>query len=176
VAAALVYAVLLVVVLAIAGHRRDLLALRRPRSWGGALGLSLLVLIVIFVSVTAIEQVLEGGREQGLTPTGWQPEHAGAYVANFVVVALFAPIVEELMFRGLGYSLLVERFGRWTAIVLVGVTFALDHGLLRAFPALFLFGCALAWLRSRTDSIYPCIALHMAFNGIALIAAVTLTQ
>ena len=87
------------------------------------------------------EPILHGGREQGLTPTSWQPDHAGAFVANFVVVAVFAPIVEELTFRGLGYCLL-ERFGRWTAIVVVGACFALDHGLVQAFPELFVFGCA----------------------------------
>jgi membrane protease YdiL (CAAX protease family) len=170
---AFIYLVLLGIVLLIAGRRRDLLALRHPRSWSAALGLSLLLLVGIFIAVAALEQVLEGGKEQGLTPSGWQPEHAGAYAANFVVIAGLAPFVEELMYRGLGYSLL-ERFGRWAAIVLVGIAFAIDHGLLQAFPALFVFGCALAWLRLRTDSVYPGVILHSAFNGIALVAAVSI--
>jgi membrane protease YdiL (CAAX protease family) len=88
-------------------------------------------------------------------------------------VAGVAPVVEELLFRGLGYSLL-ERYGRWVAILLVGVTFALGHGLVEGFPELALFGCALAWLRSRTDSVYPGMLVHALFNAIALVAAVTL--
>jgi hypothetical protein len=44
------------------------------------------------------EPLLHGGREQGLTPTSWQPDRAGAFAANFVVVAVYAPIVEELTF------------------------------------------------------------------------------
>ena len=82
-----------------------------------------------------------------------------------------APVVEELTYRGLGYSLL-ERYGRWFAIVTVGCVFALDHGLVQAFPELALFGCALAWLRMRTTSVYPGMLLHATFNGIALVAAV----
>ena len=36
----------------------------------------------------------------------------------------------------------------------------------------FIFGLILAWVRLETGSIYPTIALHALFNGIALIAAV----
>jgi len=172
VGSAVVYGVILVVVLLIAGFRRDLLALRAPRSWKAALGLAVVVLIGVYISIAILDPFLHAGREQGLTPTGWQPDHAGAYAANFLVVAGLAPIVEELTFRGLGYSLL-EGYGKWLAILVVGVAFALDHGLVQAFPELAIFGCALAWLRSRTLSVFPGMIVHATFNGIALIAAVT---
>jgi membrane protease YdiL (CAAX protease family) len=168
---AVVYTVLLFVVLAIAGYSRDLLAWRRPRSWPRAIGLAAVLLVGVYVAVALLDPVLHGGREQGLTPTRWQPSHAGAYLANVLVVAGFAPIVEELTYRGLGYSLL-ERYGRWLAIVLVGLCFALDHGLVQAFPELAIFGSGLAWLRMKTGSIFPGMALHAAFNGIALAVAV----
>jgi hypothetical protein len=167
----LVYAVILGIVLAIAGFDRDLLALRRPRSWPAALGLMLLVLVVVWFAIGALDQLLHGAREQGLTPTGWQPAHAGAYAANFVAVAGVAPVVEELTFRGLGFTLLA-RYGTVVAILVVGVTFGLAHGLVEGLPELALFGCALAWLRARTDSVLPGIALHATFNAISLVAAV----
>lgn len=169
---AFVYAFMLLLVLAIAGFNSDLLALRRPKSWPRTLGLSAVLFVGMFVAIALLEQVLHGGEEQGLTPNGWQPDHAGAYAANFVVVALVAPIVEELTFRGLGYSLL-ERFGRWFAIVAIGVVFAAQHGLVQGFLELALFGSALAWLRSRTSSVYPGMLVHSLFNAIALVAAVT---
>jgi membrane protease YdiL (CAAX protease family) len=168
---AVIYAFMLMLVLAIAGFRRDLLALYRPRSWPRAIGLSAALFVGMFVVISLLEQVLHGGQEQGLTPDGWQPDHAGAYAANFVVIAVVAPIVEELTFRGLGYSLL-EPLGRWTAIVLIGVIFAAQHGLIEGFLELMLFGSALAWLRSRTRSVYPGMGLHSLFNAIALIVAV----
>jgi membrane protease YdiL (CAAX protease family) len=171
VGSAVVYAVLLLVVLAIAGYRRDLLALRRPRSWRRALGLVVLLVIGVYAVVAVLDPLLHAGREQGLTPSRWEPAHAGAYAANVLVVAGFAPVVEELTYRGLGYSLL-ERYGRWTAIIVVGLSFALDHGLVQAFPELAIFGCALAWLRMKTGSVFPGMLLHATFNGLALAAAV----
>jgi membrane protease YdiL (CAAX protease family) len=169
------YVVILLIVLGIAGWRRDLLALRRPRSWRQALILAVVLLVGIWVAVATLDQALHGAREQGLTPAHWEPSRAGAYAANFAVIAGLGPVVEELTFRGLGFSLL-SRFGVWPAIIAVGVTFALAHGLLQAFPELLLFGCALAWLRARTASVYPGMLLHATFNGISLVAAVTLNH
>jgi membrane protease YdiL (CAAX protease family) len=171
--AAIAYAIILVVVLALAGFRRDLLGLVRPRSWRVALGLVVAILIGIYIALAILEPILHGGSEQGLTPPRWEPSRAGAYAANFVVVAGMAPVTEELTFRGLGFSLL-ERYGRWLAIVAVGVAFALAHGLVQAFPELALFGCALAWLRATTGSVLPGMLAHAAFNALALIAAVTI--
>jgi uncharacterized protein len=153
------------------GRRRDLLALRRPTSWR----LAALIAVGIGVTMAALlyflGPLLGPGKEQGLTPDRWEPAHAAAYVGNGVVVAVAAPIVEELTFRGLGYSLFA-RFGRWTAIVLVGVLFALAHGLVEAFPFLAALGSMLAYLRSRVDSVYPGMAVHALFNATALVLAV----
>ena len=119
----------------------------------------------------ALEPVLHPDKEQGLAPTRWEPAHAGAFAANFVVVALLAPVVEELTFRGLGFTLF-ERFGRWAAIVLVGLAFGLAHGLVEGLPLLFLFGAGLAYLRSRTGSVYPGMLVHVVYNGLVLLIAV----
>ncbi len=84
---------------------------------------------------------------------------------------LAAPIVEELTFRGAGYTLL-ERYGRPLAIVAVGLLFGLAHGLVDALPLLAAFGMGLAYLRARTASVYPGMLLHALFNGVTLIVAV----
>ncbi len=162
------YAVLLGVVLWITGPDRGLLALRRPRSWLPAIGLAVGVLIASYVVIAiALDPFLHGGREQGAVPTRWMPAHATAYAVNWVVVAVVDPIVEELTYRGLGYSLLAP-YGTGFAIAAVGILFAASHGLVQAFPELALLGCALAWLRYRTSSVYPGMVVHSAFNSIAL--------
>ena len=168
------YAVIGLIVYGIAGlgRRRELLALRRPTSWRRALRIALGIAALMLVLSYALGPVLNPGREQGVTPDTWEPAHAAAYVANGVVICFVAPFVEELTFRGLGYSLLV-RYGRWTAIVLVGVAFGLAHGLVEAFPFLVALGSALAYLRSRVDSVYPGMVVHGAFNAVALAVAVS---
>jgi membrane protease YdiL (CAAX protease family) len=168
------FAVIGLIVYAIAGlgQRRQLLALRRPTSWWRALGIGVAIAIGMTVLSVLLEPVLHPGREQGVTPDVWRPSHAAQYVANGVVICIVAPIVEELTFRGLGFSLLV-RFGRWTAIVLVGIAFGLAHGLVEAFPFLAALGAGLAYLRSRVDSVYPGMIIHGLFNATALIVAVS---
>jgi membrane protease YdiL (CAAX protease family) len=168
------YAVIALIVYGIAGlgNRRQLLALRRPTSWKLAAGIGVGIGIGMAILTTALGPLLHPGREQGVTPDVWEPKHAAAYVANGVVICIVAPIVEEVTFRGLGYSLLV-RFGRWTAIVLVGVAFGLAHGLVEAFPFLAAFGAGLAYLRSRVDSVYPGMIVHGLFNAVALAVAVS---
>jgi membrane protease YdiL (CAAX protease family) len=172
--AAILYAIVLGLVLWIAkgGPARQLLALRQPKSWPKALGLALAVFIGIIVVGAALDPFLNAGEEQGLTPTGWDSSRAAAFAANAVVVAVLAPIVEELTYRGLGFGVL-RPYGEAAAIVGVGIAFGLAHGLVEGLVILSLFGMGLAFLRSRTDSIYPPMLLHAAFNGFALAVSVT---
>jgi membrane protease YdiL (CAAX protease family) len=170
----LLFAIILAVVLWISRGlpRRDVFALRPPGSWGRALALAGGVFVVIWIVTIALGPILHPDREQGLVPSHWEPAHAAAFVLNFVALAVAGPIVEELTFRGLGYTLLAP-FGPWLAILGIGVLFALWHGLVQALPVLFVFGAGLAYLRYRTASIYPGMALHMLFNGLALLLSVT---
>jgi membrane protease YdiL (CAAX protease family) len=154
------------------GNRRELLALRRPTSWRTAGLIALGIGFAMLILLGVLGPVLDPGQEQGLTPDHWEPSHAGAYIANAIVVAGVAPIVEELTFRGLGYSLLARFLGSWPAIILVGIFFALAHGLVEAFPFLAAFGAMLAYLRSRVDSVYPGMIVHALFNATALVLAV----
>ncbi len=171
VAEAVTYAVLLAFVLAISCASPDVLALRRPTSWRLALGLGIVVYVGVLVVSRVTDPFLHPGREQGLTPSGWDPHRAAAYVANGVVIVFLAPFVEELLFRGLGFTLLAG-FGDRIAILTTGVLFGLYHGLIDALPVLVAFGLGLAWIRSRTRSAVPGMVVHAFFNALALALAV----
>jgi membrane protease YdiL (CAAX protease family) len=80
----------------------EFFALRRPPSWGRALGLVVAAYVIIFLGAGLILIALDAGDEQGLTPDEWQPDKLGPYLANAVAVAIAAPFVEELMYRGAG--------------------------------------------------------------------------
>jgi membrane protease YdiL (CAAX protease family) len=169
------FAIILAIILWIARgvSKREVFALRPPAAWGRALALAFGVFVVIWIVSVALGPVLHPDREQGLAPNHWEPRHAAAFALNLVALAVVGPIVEELTFRGLGFTLLA-RYGPTVAILAIGVLFALWHGLVQALPVLFVFGVGLAYLRSRTDSVYPGMILHMLFNAIALLTAVTL--
>jgi membrane protease YdiL (CAAX protease family) len=85
-----------------------------------------------------------------------------------------APVVEELTFRGLGFTLL-SSLGPDTALFGTAVFFGLYHGFVLALPVFVIVGLALGWLRRRTDSVYPGMVMHGAFNAVALILAVSVS-
>ena len=151
--------------------RRRFLAFRRPTSWKRAAGIAVLILIAVFVVGGIVDQFGNPEKEQGLIPQHWDSSKIAPFAAFAFVVVVVAPIVEELQFRGVGYGLL-ERFGPTAAILLVGLAFGLVHGLIAGFPVIFVFGTGLAYLRSRTDSIYPCMLLHASFNAFGLIVGI----
>jgi membrane protease YdiL (CAAX protease family) len=168
------YGIILGIVLALArGIAPATLGLRRPVSWARAVGWILAALATIWVLGAILNIFLKAGEEQGLVPDGWDSSRAAPFVANFVVVAVVAPFVEELTYRGLGFAAVRDAYGAAAAIVVTSLAFGLAHGLIVALPVLSIFGAILAWLRFKTESIYPTIVLHGLFNGAALIAAVT---
>ena len=173
IAGIVIYCVLLLILLWIAHGlpAREFFALRRPPSWPKALGLALAGYTAIFIGAGLILIALDAGDEQGLTPDQWDSSKAGAYAANFVAVAFVGPVVEELLYRGAGMTLLA-RFGAPTAVVVTAVCFGLGHGLLLALPALIFFGLVTALVRLKTDSVYPSMLVHCAFNATSLIVAV----
>ena len=169
----IVYALLIGIVLVIARGLdwRETFALRRPTSWARAGALTLGLLVAVFIVGAILEAIFHAGEEQGLDPAGWQPDRAGALILSFLAIAVAAPLAEELTFRGLGYYLL-SQFGHWAAIGVTGIAFALSHGLVVGIPVFFVIGAGLAYLRYRTDSLYPPLIVHAAFNGLQLVIGV----
>lgn len=173
VGASLQYGIMFVLILAIAhGLNRPLLALRVPASSRRAVGQGLLALVAIFAATAALSPFLDAGDEQGLVPKAWDGSRAVPFLANAAVVCLVAPLVEELLFRGLGFGLLAPFVGPWVAIVATGVSFGVAHGLVLGLPVLSIFGITLGWLRWRTGSVIPGMVVHAIFNAAALVAAV----
>jgi uncharacterized protein len=165
------YGLIFGVVFVIAFDRVDLFALQRPVRRAAQLAAGILVATYVWELVVVALPIRNPGKEQGLTPTHWEPSHAGAFAANVVLLTIVAPVIEELTFRGVGQSLL--RFtGRWPSILLVGVAFGLWHGLVQALLILIPFGVGLAYLRDRTRSVVPGMVVHALFNGAALALAV----
>jgi uncharacterized protein len=164
------YGLVLGLVLVIAIDRWDLLALRpiaSLRRAAAAVGTAVVVILVWEAIVTALP-IENPGKEQGLTPTHWESAHAGAFAANVVLFVVIAPFVEELLFRGLGQSLLTLTLGTAPAIAVVGLAFGAWHGLLVALLVLIPFGWALAIVRARTESVYPGMVVHALFNAFAI--------
>ena len=90
----------------------------------------------------------------------------GIIVALWVGAAVIAPIAEELFFRGLLQTFLVNVLGRrWAAIGVASVLFALAHWAYpHQLPALVLLAVLLGYAYERTGSLMPPIVIHAIFN------------
>jgi len=165
------YGIILAIVLAITRPDWSLLALRRPRSLLRVASAAVLVFVAVYGTSAVVATYSDPGREQGLTPDHWDSHRAAQFAVNFVVFVAVAPAVEELTFRGLGYSFL-EPLGRVTAVLWIGVAFGLAHGLVEGLPILIVFGAGLALMRAQSNSVYPGMIVHGMFNAFALIVSV----
>lgn len=95
-----------------------------------------------------------------------------ALVIVAVFVALVAPVIEELFYRGLMLRAAVRRFGTRWAVVGTSAVFGISHFQLVQFPGLFGFGLVLAILAVRTGRLGASIAAHVAFNSVAVVGLV----
>jgi len=172
IAAISVDGVLLLIVLLIARGLplRETFALRAPTSWRLALLIGVGTLVAAYaISYLEAGLVSGAGREQGV-PEFWDPTRVGGWAANLFAIAIFVPIFEESLCRGLGYALF-EPLGAPAAVLVTAVAFTLAHGVIVDIPVILATGIGLGYMRAATGSIYPCIALHGFFNGFGLVVA-----
>lgn len=94
-------------------------------------------------------------------------------VANnygFFTLCLFAPFVEEVVFRGAVLRVLLSSMkSRWGAIAISAVLFAAVHFNPAQLPMAVLAGLFLGWIYSRTGSILPGVVYHFVNNTVAFV-------
>ncbi len=94
----------------------------------------------------------------------------GAWVIVLIlVVAVGAPIVEEIVYRGAVQTHLQKTAGTAVALIGTAVLFAAIHMSLIEFPGLFAFALVLGITRLRSDTLGLPIVTHMSFNAAGLI-------
>lgn len=103
-----------------------------------------------------------------------------AYVLSLFGI-LFAPLFEEVCFRGFLYPVLARRFGLFPAIVLTSIAFAAIHTTQLKFswgPVLiiFLVGITLSTVRALKKSVAATVLMHMAYNGTIFITGYIATD
>ena len=127
-----------------------------------AVALSLLVL-------AWLTSALFGGKETDLDRI-LQSSRAAALVLAALAVAT-APLVEELIYRGLLYSALQRAIGRLFGVIVVTAMFAGLHiwqyrQNLGAIISISMLSLALTLVRAYTGRLLPCYTIHLVFNGV----------
>lgn len=108
-----------------------------------------------------------------------ESSQTAVYIVAFLAT-FSAPVVEEVVYRGVLYSAFQRRFGAGFAVFLATTLFAGVH-VFQYYPSvapivlIFLLSLILTLIRFKTSNLLPCIALHMVFNGIQSIILIIQT-
>jgi len=86
-----------------------------------------------------------------------------------LVVVVGAPLVEEIVYRGLLQRSFIGRFGRWPGVAIVAIWFAVVHFQPVEIPGLLAIAVVLGVATALTDRLGAGILAHMAFNAAGLV-------
>jgi len=92
-------------------------------------------------------------------------------VLSAVLVAIAAPLVEEMAFRGIVLPVWSRSLGEWGGILASAGLYAAFHFSVWMFLPTFVLGIALGWLVRARGGLAPAIALHVLYNAAAVAAA-----
>lgn len=82
---------------------------------------------------------------------------------------VLAPLLEEVLFRGLLQSMLRRYMPPWPAVLVASGLFALTHSEPQNLPALFILSVVLGYNYERTGRLTPPIIIHGVFNGVFIL-------
>ena len=149
----------------------------RPSSWWGVpAGMGLQVVIALITAPFVIWIFGDDPPQQGVTDVAGSSETFIEQLLVILSIAVAAPIIEEVIYRGMLLSWLRRRMSKWWSILISAFIFAIIHAVLdpsaiAVVPGLFLLGVVLAYAALRTGDLSLPIALH---SGINLLAALSL--
>lgn len=85
----------------------------------------------------------------------------------FLTIGVAAPLLEEMLFRGIILKFLLKKYAPWKAIVLSAVIFGAFHLNIWQFVGAFLIGIYMGYLYWRTGSLFYPVLLHFLNNSIS---------
>lgn len=161
----------------------------RGARWAATIIVVVMAAIALAMAVPALRELFHNEAYRSLS---W------ALFSAFVLIPLQTVIPEELLFRGIILGALLRRKRTWVAVVIQAVLFGLWHvvsslgltasnegftaavgsgaigtilGIVGAVLFTGISGVVFGWLRVKTGSLLPCLALHWAANGAGAVAA-----
>lgn len=147
----------------------------RPRAWAvvvpAYIGLVIAEGIVAAMTAGILGDPPSARDQLVLPPRSLSMPEIVILVVGSVVLA---PVIEELLFRGLLFRYLRSRYGFAAAAAGSAILFAVLHGFLGLLAIFFVFGVVTAWLVERYQSLLPAIGVHVIHNAVALTLVLTL--
>jgi len=103
-----------------------------------------------------------------------------AYLLSIIAVT-FAPLLEEVFFRGLLYPVLARRMGIAGGVFFSALPFGLIHlqqygWAWSAGLVIFLVGVVCGIVRARTNSLAASVLVHTGYNGTQMLISIVVTH
>ncbi|HSJ71854.1 MAG TPA: type II CAAX endopeptidase family protein [Acidimicrobiia bacterium] len=148
----------------------------KPGDWWGVPAGMLLQIAIALITAPFVFWVFgDDPPDQSVSEIAGASETLIEQLLIIAAVAVVAPIIEEIIFRGMLLSILRRSFGAWVSIIVSAAVFAsvhlIDPNAIAVVPGLFALGIVLGWVTLRRGDLSLAIALH---SGINLLAAITL--
>lgn len=90
-------------------------------------------------------------------------------ISMLVFGGLVGPFAEELLFRGVIYTWLRDRWNVWLANLASSLLFGILHGEVSVAGAAFVLGIILAWSYERSRSLWPPVLIHVLNNSAKIV-------
>ena len=145
------------------------IGLRRPKVMDVVLGAGAGVVSVLIVSCIGLGiktmtgmKVEDGSKLLGHHPGGPQ------FLMLAVLAVLGAPIIEEMVFRGIIFNALRTRTGMIASTIVSAGLFSAMHLSVVNFIPLMMVGAVFAIAYTRTKNLWTSMTAHAVFNGIGV--------
>jgi membrane protease YdiL (CAAX protease family) len=170
----MLHAILLIDTVAVAAwavvHRHDLVGPLRTfgerRYWGLVLAAVPVTLALAYANSWFVTDVL-GGVEADLVGLYFSAGHSLPLV--LLLCAVQPAVIEELAFRGIVFERLSRIFEPKTAVIIAAILFTTLHLMVLGIVFLLALGLLAGWLRWKSGSMYPAMALHLLHNAAVIL-------
>jgi len=148
--------------------RNDFLLRMRPKDvYWMPLGTLVQIVSILLVALVAFSLGVEVPSQEAAEAIE-DSQSLAQQIGLFFVIVVAAPVVEELLFRGLWLRAFRARMGNTGAVIVTSLLFGLAHlfdpSAAFLVPALVLVGVVLAIVTIRTNRLGPAIMIHAGFN------------
>lgn len=141
--------------------QNDTFALPKPKAL-----LQIFALVILMLLVSAVvTRLMPNGSSANVD--NLSKSLARVKVPTVLYAGLFAPIIEELTYRGIFTSCVGDKLKTYQLIILSGLVFGILHGFpLIYFLSKFLFGMVACYLYRRNHSLANNMLLHLLNNSL----------
>lgn len=131
----------------------------REYLWCGLLAAAFSAVVVLLLTYLPLPADTVDSYDQIFTQNS-----SGTPLAHFIAVAMFAPLAEELLFRGLIYGLLQRSLRRRAALLVSCALFGLMHTQIIWITYAFLMGIVITLVYDHYRSLLAAVLFHAVFN------------